>query len=67
MVCFPLATLLEAIRNLITVRYQHEPNSKAEQVDIDRYQIPMNKLRKRFAEALMNDQDWAASSARVDE
>ena len=68
----PLAELLETVRQLVAVRYQREPNGKAEQRDIDRYQSKMNKLHKReeftslFAEALASDQDWVSNGARVD-
>ena len=67
-----LATLLETIRNLVAVRYQRQINSKADQVDVDRYQSKMNKLCKQgefaslFAEALTSDEDWVLNGARVD-
>ena len=68
----PLAQLLETVRKLVAVQYQDEPDGKAEQLDFDRYQSKMNKLRKQegftslFTEALMSDQGWDAKSEKID-
>ena len=70
----PLAKLLEAIRKVVAVRYQDEPDSEAEQVDINRYPNLVNRLPKverheftsLFAKALTSDQDWDANGAKVD-
>ena len=62
----PLAKLLEAIRKLVAVRYNDNPDSEAEQVDIDRYHSLVNRLSQRheftslFTKALTSDQDWDA-------
>ena len=67
-----LATLLETIRNLVAVRYRHQPTSKADQANVDCYQSRMNKLCKQgaftslFVEALSSDEDWVTNGARVD-
>ncbi len=66
-----LAKLLETIRKLVAIRYQDEPDSEAEQVDINRYQSLVNRLSKRheftslFTKALTRDQDWDANGAKV--
>ncbi len=70
----PLAKLLEAIRKVVAIRYQDEPDGEAEQAGIDRYPSLVNQLPKvkrheftsLFAKALTSDQDWDANGAKVD-
>ena len=70
----PLAKLLEAIRKVVAVRYQDEPDSEAEQADIDHYPSLVNRLPKvkrheftsLFTKALTGNHDWDANGAKVD-
>jgi hypothetical protein len=60
----PLAKLLEAIRKVIAIRYQDEPDIEAGFNRLPK--VKRHELTFLFAKALAGDQDWDADGAKVD-